>query len=151
MSAGFLEEVARAPKANRMRVSDVPGYPELVRTRVTETVNMRNSGSSPVNTLMKDGWYKPASDSPMLEMSPDGNSFWMYKMRDQAAADKGRNNERAKRMEGFRDLDGVKEFVKEANKTEDTKMKGAEMIEEIEAKSGQTVESALSSSDDHNG
>ena|SRR5687768_18412108 len=147
MSAGFLEEVQRAPKASRMRVSDVPGYPELVRTRVTETVNMRNSGSSPVNTLMKDGWYKPASDSPMLEMSPDGNSFWMYKMRDQAAADKGRNNERAKRMEGFRDH----AIVKESGKTEDTTIKGTEMIEEIEAKSGQTVADAVRSSDDDNG
>jgi hypothetical protein len=129
-------EVARPPKSRRPRISDVPGKPNLVRIRVTETVNMRNAGTSPVNDLSRKGWDKP-TDPKMLEASPDGNSFWMYIDRQELARQVERNNTRAKRQEGFREHDIVKSTTKE-----DKKMKGSEMEEEIKRSP---------TSDEHNG
>jgi len=118
-------EVSRPPKDRRPQISDVPGKPNLIRIRVTETVNMRNAGSSPVNNLQRAGWDKP-EDKKMLGMSPDGNSFWMYMDRKELDAKRERNNERARRMEGFRDHDMVKSTSKD-----DAKVKGSEIEEEV--------------------
>lgn len=117
-------EVSRPPKGHRLSPTMEQGRPAdgLYRMPVTETENMRNAGNSIVNEKLGEGWEKP-TDPAMLQLSPDENKFNLVRDYDEVMAEREANNQRARRMEGFRDSD----IVTSTSRTDET-VSGPEVL-----------------------
>jgi len=120
-----VEEVARPPKSARHAYESLP-HAELAFMTVTETPNMRNAGVSIVNEKLRQGWVKP-EDPELLQATPDGQKFRLILPKKELEARRLRNNKRARAAEGFRDHEAVKDTSRE-----ETKVKGAEVLEAME-------------------
>jgi len=118
-------EVARPSQDNRHPYEKLPSA-ELEFFRVTETDAQRNLGLSIVQDKLERGWIIP-NDPALKRPSPNGLSFNMVKPKKDVIASINRENERARRMEGFNKgaLGGA---VKNATK-EESRYKGQEIID----------------------
>jgi len=118
-------EVARPTQDNRhpyerMKTSDLEFF------RVTETDAQRNLGMSIVQDKLNSGWIIP-NDPALKKMSPNGLTFNMIKPKKDVIAAVNRENERARRMEGFH-KGGLSGAIKNATK-EESRYKGQEIID----------------------
>jgi hypothetical protein len=113
--------MARPDKARRIAAEKMTDD-ELSYLRVTETVDMRNSGQSIVRDLLNKGWIKP-EDENILDQTPDGNTFNLIMPKDELAKKVKANNDLARAMAGIRDHGMVKEQTKD-----ESAVKGEELL-----------------------
>jgi len=135
-----VTEFRKPPKADRYIKGnlyvDEKGN-RLYVMRVTETEDMRNAGSSVVNILWQDGWVIP-EDAALRSESPDGLSFNMVKDYDTVMAERKRNSDLARRMEGFKP-DAMPEIAEPLPKEDERAPLaglGAQIAQETAGKSG---------------
>ncbi len=119
------KEAARPPKDRRVEVLAMD-RDDLVYLPVTETENQRNAGQSIVQELEMKGWIKPDADSEHALQTPNGIKFRMVRPKSEVEAETKRNNERAKKMEGF----GDHNMVKKSDKKEETYV-GQELMDQM--------------------
>lgn len=117
-----IQETARPPKDQR-KLPIKSNREDLVIQPVTETQNQRNAGNSVVQSLLRKGYEKP-EDPELLNASQDGISFNLVIPKAKHEEMTRKNNERARRMEGFREFQYAKSDTKE-----EAKHSGQEILE----------------------